>query len=277
MRPSLLPRALLVLLAVAACRAPSDSADPHQEAPEIVAAALANPAFAWKAAATPHFHLHASTGSLAADGFDAVGRAIERARADVLARLNEQDAAERAEVFIVETREQMQLLVGQPAGGHTEPGANALFFTYSDDGAPAYRHELGHLYSWRRWGRPAALWLSEGVAVWAVGGCAGRDLHGWAAALDATGKLAPLDSLEPFDFSRAAPHLEAASFVQYVAESYGIEAVKALWQGGLAVSESATGRAPEELEGAWRRHVAQVGAGLPPEDRPETGGRIRCE
>lgn len=236
MRPSPTPFFLLALLTIAGCRAPSDRTNPHQDAPEIVAAALANPAFEWETAATPHFHLHAPTGSLAASRFDAVGRELERARAGVLARLNEQDSAEPTEVFIVDSREQMQPLVGQPAGGWTETDANAVFFTYSGDGEPAYRHELGHLYSWRRWGDPAGLWLSEGVAVYSVGGCAGRDLHEWAAALNATGKLVPLRDLEPFDFSQAAPHLEAASFVQYVPEAHGIEAVKSLWRGGLDIA-----------------------------------------
>ncbi len=156
MRP---PLVLLALLTVAGCRAPSDRTDPHQDAPEVVAAALADPAFEWTTAATPHFHLHAPTGSLAAGRLDAVGREAERARADVLARLGERDSAEPAaeptEVFVVESRGQMEALVGQPAGGWTETDANAVFVTYDRDGGAAYRHELGHLYSWRRWGDPA--------------------------------------------------------------------------------------------------------------------------
>lgn len=79
----------------------------------------------------------------------------------------------RAHLFLVRDREDVRQLVGQPAGGWTEPDANAVLAAVSDAVSPPLRHELGHLYSHRLWGPPHAAWLSEGVAAFAVGHCAG--------------------------------------------------------------------------------------------------------
>jgi hypothetical protein len=247
------------------------------DSPEIVRAALVHPGFRWQTRETARFRLHVAEGSYAAARVDTVGRALAQAWEDVSARLGArgEPEPERVDAFVVEDRDQIAELVGQPAGGWSDTRANAAFFVYNGEGAPPYRHELGHLVSWRRWGDPAALWLSEGVAVYAVGGCAGRGLHEWAASLAADGLLVPLGELEPFDFTKAAPHLEAGSFVAYVAETYGVEAVRALWSGGLGAAEAATGESAAALEASWRAHVGR--GALPAGERLDASGRVRCE
>ncbi len=265
---------LAVLLAPFGCRSARE-APPRPAPAEIVRAALANPAFRWQTRETEAFRIHAAEGSHAAARLDTVGRALAEAAAVVRARLGAEEVAGRVEVFVVDSREQMAPLVGLPAGGWPDTRANAAFFVHGPEGASPYRHELGHLVSWRAWGDPAALWVSEGVAVYAVGGCAGRGLHEWAASLLAGGLLVPLRELEPFDFTRAAPHLEAGSFVQYVAETHGLGAVRALWSGGLDAAEGATGQSAGALEASWRAHLERVA--LSSAERLDASGRVRCE
>lgn len=273
MRP--LVTALVLLVAAVGCRSAEEAPPPQPDPPEIVRAALDHPDFRWRTRETPGFRIHAAEGSHAAARMDTLSQALARASADVRTRLGVEGAAERTEVFFVGSRDQMAPLVGQPAGGWSAPPANAAFFVHTPDGASPYRHELGHLLSWRRWGDPAAMWLSEGVAVYAVGGCAGRGLDEWAASLLADGLLVPMRELEPFDFTRAAPHLQAGSFVGYVAERHGLGAVRALWAGGLGAAEAATGQSAEALEASWRAHVERVA--VPPGERPDASGRVRCE
>lgn len=141
--------------------------------------------------------------------------------------------------------------------------------------APPFRHELAHLYSHRRWGRPFADWVSEGAAVY-VAGCAGAPLHEWALAVRDAGISTPLSTLEArFDFSKAAPHLEAGSFVAFLEDRYGLAAVRGLWTSGLTGAARATGASSAALEAQWRDRVTQadhtVAAGLDP------GDRVRCE
>jgi hypothetical protein len=169
----------------------------------------------------------------------------------------------------------IRMLTGQAAGGWTEPDANAVFAAVADSAPPALRHELGHLYSHRLWGRPHADWLSEGVALFAAGHCGGIPLHRWAAAILQSGDASSLDALErEFDFSRAVPHLLAGSFISFLAEDHGFEAVSILWRDGLASTQRATGASAAALEAKWHAELRRVDV---PRDVPEFRGRVRCE
>lgn len=123
---------------------------------------------------------------------------------------------------------------------------------------PPLRHELGHLYSWRSWGPPAGYWLSEGVAVYAAGDCKGEDLHAWAAKLTLENKLQDFSHLEQdLDFSSAAAHLQAGSFVKYVMEKYGVRSFRLIWEEGLSASSEATGLEMDALLDQWTGHIMQ--------------------
>jgi hypothetical protein len=239
---------------------------------------LGTTGFRWHTAESAHFRLHADSGSWAAERLDSLGLAAESARSAVLAALGEPvDSVEpKPEIFFLDGPDDFRALVGQPAGGWTEPRANTVLLGASPTAAPPLRHELAHLYSHRRWGPPGADWVSEGVAVYGVGGCAGAPLHAWALAVRKAGISTPLDTLEiRFDFSKAAPHLEAASFVDFLRDRYGQAAVRALWTDGLAGAAEATRQSAALLETEWRAHVTAaepaLAAGLDPR------GRVRCE
>jgi hypothetical protein len=111
--------------------------------------------------------------------------------------------------------------------------------------------------------------------VFAVGHCAGIPLHQWAAAILGSGEPASLDHLRrEFDFARAVPHLLAGSFVTFVAERHGIQAVKALWQRGHDSAEEATGATAAALEAAWHAELRRINI---PQDMPDFRGRVQCE
>jgi hypothetical protein len=135
---------------------------------------------------------------------------------------------------------------------------------------------LAHLYSHRRWGPPFADWVSEGVAVYAVAGCAGAPLHAWALAVRNAGISTPLSAQEArFDFSMAAPHLEAGSFVYFLRERNGLAAVRALWSRGLAGAARVTGDSAASLEARWRDRVREADPAVAAILEPR--GRVRCE
>jgi hypothetical protein len=206
-----------------------------------------------------------------------LGRTTVDARELVLRRLGEHGNSGHGtiHVFLVRNPDDIRTMVGQPAGGWTEPAANAVFAAVADSAPPALRHELAHLYSHRLWGHPHAARLSEGVAVFAVGHCAGIPLHRWAAAILRSGDAHSLEALErEFDFSRAAPHLLAGSFITFLAEAHGLEAVRILWRDGLASARRATGASVAVLEAMWHAKLRGVDV---LHDMPEFRGRVRCE
>jgi hypothetical protein len=234
-------------------------------------------AISWRTVTTQHFIVHGVVDSYAGDHLMSLGELAERARETVLGRIGEADteAYPRPHLFLVRGPDDIRTLVGQPAGGWTEPDANAVLVAVGEEAPPALRHELGHLFTHRLWGRPRGVWLSEGVAVYAVGHCAGIPLHQWAAALQRAGESASLDLLQrEFDFTRAAPHLLAGSFVTFVVDRYGIETVRMLWQRGLESTQRALDASGIDLEAEWHAtlHDTETTQMI-----PEFRGRVRCE
>jgi hypothetical protein len=269
---------VLALILVASCKGGRDAAVANNAAEHPFVERVANHSgVTWRVDTTDHFIVRGAVDSYAGDNLESLAVALERARGFVLRQLGESDRAEsaRAHVFLVGRREDIRELVGQPAGGWTESDANAVLAAVNGSVPAPLRHELGHLYSHRHWGPPHATWLSEGVAVYAVGHCGGISLHSWAASIQRAGEAASLEVLErDFDYSRAAPHLLAGSFVAFVAEAHGIAAIRALWREGVATAEQSINASTAALESAWLDHLHGV---VLPRDMPDHRSRVRCE
>jgi hypothetical protein len=272
-------RAVLTIALLVACNTdgPQPSSSPGTPSP-FVARLLSDSTLGWSTESRDALRAHAIRDSYAARQLGALTDSAVAARDEVLKRLDERAQASDGDVhlFFLRGREDFTVLVGQPAGGWTEPEENAILVAAGESAPPALRHEFGHLYSHRRWGPPAAVWLSEGVAVFAVGHCAGRSLHDWAAAAASQGEPMSLAALQQFDFTRAAPHLVAGSFVQHVAETHGIGAVRTLWQEGLAGAQSATGVSTEALEASWLDRIRNL-PGAEARQHMNVKGRVRCD
>jgi hypothetical protein len=265
----------VAVTAIVSC-GPPDAAVPVDTPTDPFVEHVLGSVFMWSADTTEHFVVRAVAESYADQTLAAQAAALDRARHFVLIRLGEDGASQtRAHVFLLRSREDVRQLVGRPAGGWTEPQANSVLVVVRDSVPPPLRHELGHLYSHRLWGRPHGPWISEGVALFAVGHCAGRPLHQWAAAIQRAGEPVSLDLLlRNFDFSQAAPHLLAGSFVTFVADRHGIEAVKALWRRGVESAQGSSAADLAELEAAWHEELGRTPV---PEDMPEYRGRVQCE
>jgi hypothetical protein len=257
-------------------RAPSHEA---AAAPSpFVTRVLSDSTYRWATVIREGMRVHAMEGTYAARHIAAIADSAFAVRTEMAERLGV-DAVEHGEaahLFLLADREDFKPIVGQRAGGWTEPAANAILAVAGEAEPPPLRHEFAHLLSHRRWGRPRTYWLSEGVAVFAVGHCAGKSLHAWALAAREAGDPLTLQSLVPFDFSRAAPHLIAGSFVQHVAERHGIDAVRVLWTEGLPASHRATGLSAEALEAEWVAHLETVLTSHDPRGM-DVSGIVRCE
>lgn len=224
----------------------------------LISVALDHDDINWESISTENFKLYAPEGSYAAANLEELAEKSETARQLVMERLQVVKQEKSPKLLFLESPEAMQELSGIAAGGRAIVGENGIFFLYREAGNPPLQHEMGHLYSWRSWGEPAAYWLSEGVAVYAAGDCAGEDLHAWAAKLAVENRLTDFAELErEFDFSKAEPHLQAGSFVKYIMEKYGVRSFRMLWEKGLSASSEATGLEMDALLENWTAHVMQ--------------------
>jgi hypothetical protein len=100
---------------------------------------LSSPGFLWSSVTTEHFIVHGVTDSYAGNQIASLGDAAEKARDVVLSQLGEgQTGPDRAHVFFVRGPDDFRALVGQPAGGWTEPAANAVLAAVSESAAPPF-------------------------------------------------------------------------------------------------------------------------------------------
>ena len=222
--------------------------------------------FDWVAHDTEHFRLYAERGPSVETRLVALGTAADAALRQSRAYVGRRSATGRVSLYFVDSRERMGDLLGRTPGGSALPREDVAFFVASHDGyAPALVHELTHLEAWEAFGeRPLdEAWLDEGLATASVGRCYAYTLDEAAAAVLREGRDIPLAELAAaFDVVDPAAYLQAGSVVAWVRERWGLGAVAALWRGGLAASERATGLAPVALDAAWRAHVVEADTGV---------------
>ncbi len=250
---------------VAAARRAAPGPDGHR-AP-FVRRVLEWPGTRWVQHEAPGLHVHAPAGSRAARVLPALAARAAEARAADLRLLGAASDTAHLELIALDSREAMRPFVGGAPGGWAEAAQSAVLFVTNDGARAPLRHELMHVLSWQRWGAPSGHWVSEGLAMHAVGRCHGHDLHAMAASLAADGGLVPLAELpRRFDVAGdtgVARYTQAGSVVRHVAETYGLARLRALWRGGLASAPRTLGVGVAELERSWRARLASTPPAAP--------------
>jgi hypothetical protein len=235
----------------------------------------------WTQHVSPHLHVHAPLASRASYQAPALAAAAESARANNLRLLGAADYAPRLEVLVVESREAMRPFLNSTPGGWAETAQSAVLVVAGDSARAPLRHELMHVLSWQLWGPPSGHWISEGLAMHAVGRCHGRELHAMAASLAAEGRLVPLAELpRRFDVAGdhgAAMYVQAGSFVRHVVESYGIDRLRAFWPLGMRSAPRTLGVDLATLERDWRARLAAEPSPTPWRELSDEVRREGCE
>jgi len=209
----------------------------------------------WLSYSGPTGHIHYRAGSYAARTTVSTSQSVDSAREAVLAFLQLRDT-EPLEVFFVDSRAEMQQLVGRPIGGMVQSGERTALLVYNENYSPFITHELTHLYTHHHWGTPrTGRWISEGVAALAAGDCQGHSLAALVKGLHDDGKLRPWPRLiADFDsIDEIAGNLQAASMVEFLRAQRGWRVVRQIWM-------KPDWEPPPELERMWLGHVTNASA-----------------
>lgn len=116
-------------------------------------------------------------------------------------------------------------------------------------------HELTHLFAWNTFGTPSSVMLSEGLAVYAGLSFAGDDailsLHEFCAAYAQAGFLPQISADLAYQghLRNLENYFAAGSFVQFLIERHGIEALARLYSTGEY--RGIYGNPLADLEGEW--------------------------
>ena len=229
-------------------------------APGVAARELLDrPGFAWQTLDGPNARIHTPRGAAVSRDAATLADSAERARQAALAILGESDRVDepKLELFFVDSRDDMQRLVGRPLGGFAQPGELTAAFVAGPGYRPFLRHELTHAYSYVRWGElRGGTWLTEGLAALAQGPCQGHTVDALAAGYLAGGRLPTVRELAS-DFRRIPElpgYMAAASLADFVRQREGTEGVRDRWQGRRAENHP-LGPNGAEVERAWRAHL----------------------
>jgi hypothetical protein len=264
---------LFTLLAVTACHHPArERPRPIPSTPVETTGAIADQllsahGFTWRSFATTHFRIHLANGMNPAR-IDVIADSVENARRIVLSLIDEPDVddEEAVELFLVETRDDMRRLIGDPVTGNGYPSELTAVLVAGDGYRAFYRHMLTHTYAAHRWGRRrAGSWMDEGLATRATGACQGYAIDAIAAGYARNGEAPSLAALTSaaFDTLPELPaYYTAASLVDFFQHREGIAAVRALWRGEASEVSDAQPLGPETNAtwSAWQRRLGRVTA-----------------
>lgn len=212
--------------------------------------------FNWITATGQRVVTHVEPDSATARDIDAITRATERARSDLLIALEMQDDGREVRVFALDSRERMQELIGRKTNATAYHEAASVCIVWPRAGAPGLKHELAHVITMSAWGVPER-WVNEGLAVDLTGQWAGLDLNSVCKQLRQRGELPELQQLIG-SFNRlpsAVSYPAAGSFVRFIREQYGLLTVRRIWERGRAALEDVDAGGIDALESSW---IAQI-------------------
>jgi hypothetical protein len=230
---------------------------PAQDAPSgLAAAAIANPNFRWIRRAAPGYRVYFLADSYPARHQDSLLRRLPEALAHARRILQVDSTPAPIDLFFIETRPQMEDLIGGRATGFAQPLAHAVFLVTNPEWRAFERHEVMHVVAVDGWGQiaPGNDWLQEGLAQFADGRCgayANGDValalsrrHGWIPFDDVVTRFRSLPDLRGY--------LQAAAFVQYLHERFGAAALQPLWSDTTSRETRIAGQPLFDVERQWR-------------------------
>ena len=212
--------------------------------------------FEWVADSTEHFFIYYETGALNKDRLEQVKKDVEASYKHNLIVLNESDYERTIYVFIVDSRERMKDLVGGETNGIAFPETHVVCYIVNENMLLSAKHELLHVMAMNLWGEPEP-WINEGMAVFSDGHWHNHDLDALAKHLLEEGELFPVKEMVSsfHNHNDLVSYPQSGSFVKFIYEKFGVDAVKALWQNGVASSEEVIGMNVLSLEKEWLQAI----------------------
>jgi hypothetical protein len=218
--------------------------------------------FEWKSARSASFDYFFEPSSPAERDIDTIKKQAEEYRARVERLLGGKPAPFQVDIFIVDSYSRMKALCGYEfswACGTT------LGILYGNSINSLGTHEDCHIMASRLWGPNREKWLQEGLAVYSDDRWEGLPLHALCKHLHDAHRLIPIQSLIANGwhtrYSSRITYPELGSFVKFLYEKYGINAVKPTWEQGARRIPQIFGKRLSQLEEEWLSTIRESDAG----------------
>jgi hypothetical protein len=224
--------------------------------PDEVRQYLNKSEFHWKCNQTVHFLLCYEPGSEAERSIKDLEIIAEEDRISVLQMLGVPEYEPRIYSFLVNSRHQLQKLIGFYGDGRSRPLQHVTFYVV--DGPRTLAHEMTHEITTNLWGA-AETWIEEGVAVYTT---EFPILDGDSHAYFASRRLLPLAQLvnpkwESSMYSPDITYTQLGSFTKFLDKKYGMSKIREVWKGGSESIPQVFGKSLAELEQEWLATLSQ--------------------
>lgn len=221
--------------------------------------ALEDSTFTWRTLGRDGVAIYYQAGSFADRHRAMLLRSVSTAVGEALECLGEEEYERLIRVFYIESREEMNRIVGQPVSGFADWTASSVFIVLNPEWRSFEKHEITHVLTMELWGRPSSSsrWMIEGVAVFCDGWCREYNVDEIAYHLLSHGQLPPLENLfEDFaSLGEIRGGFYAASVIGFIRQTYGADALRRLWLNGHDKLTEMLGADVNEVEALWRDHL----------------------
>lgn len=210
------------------------------------------------------FRIYFKDSSYTADHLIDIEQELDIAYSKILSVLNIASYNNGIYLLAVDSKEEMQKVMGYKIKGGAAKGHDLVFFVYNQNIRPQFKHEIFHLISYETWGLTNYRLLDEGGATYTDNYCFyDNPMYSINAYYLQQKKLFPLDSLvNSFDSqakkSDVIAYIQSAGIFKYLYEKYGVEKMKLLWTGGFENFDSIYGFSIEQLEMDWLDFIRTV-------------------
>jgi hypothetical protein len=165
-------------------------------------------------------------------------------------------------VFYVDDRQQMEVLVGRPVTGYSDWTGSGIFVVCNAEWRSFDTHEIAHVLSIGSWGWPteSSHWMIEGLPIAIDRWCQKFDVDALSCSLVQAGIWPGLEDFlsEYAELGEVRAGVLAASFIRYVRAELGPEAVRSLWVEGPDGFSASWEMDLERFEAGWLEYLRQV-------------------
>lgn len=225
---------------------------------------IANDSIALSSVNYNSFRIYFRDSSYTSTHLDLIAKELDTAYTRILGVLNIPSYAYGIYLLAVDSKEEMQKVMGYKIKGGAAQGHDLVFFVYNDQIRPQFKHEIFHLISFETWGQTKYRLLDEGGATYTDNYCFyDNPMYSINAYYLQQNQLFPLQSLiNEFDVkakeSDLIAYIQSAGIFRYLYENYGVEKMKLLWTQGFEQFETIYGFTIDQLEKNWLDFIRTV-------------------
>ena len=244
-----------------------------QESPDFLQRALHNPELSWIRLSNENINMYCIEGSFAEKHRVMLMGSLESSIMYVSDLLETDGCPDSVNVFYVESREQMEEVIGMPYAGFTNWSTSSIFLVLNPEWRSFERHEFAHLATMKCWGRPhpSSGWMVEGIPVYCDGWCGEYSVNQVACYLMKEDRLPDPDNLfmSYRDMGEIPAGFSSASLAGFIAGEFGAAKLRRLWEEGSDKIEEILGIDSKLIEKGWRDYIRADAGDKPAVDYQE--------